>query len=376
MTDEQPADRCRVLHLTLSLSATNSQYNEHCLPMAKRRAISICTFFEPQLSAIPEIRVFPGNGTVLGFFRALRAALGADPYDVIHAHSPHTGVLLLLALFAWGLSGRLRPLTAYTVHDSFPNYKPRNKLLLFPVLAFFREIIFCSHAGYESIPPILKRLGGSRIHVVQNGVDLDRIDRALSRTVPSRSETEFTIVSIGRLEAIKDPLLLLSAFRRSADDDSRLILIGKGSLAEAVEERIEAWSMTDEVTLTGLIERDEVYEIISSSDLYISVSRGEGLPVAVMEAMACGRPVILSDIPPHREVVGGVDFIPLIPPGDAMGFAKEIGRYRAMRPEERDEIGGKCRTLVADRFSLPSMHAGYDAAYARIGACPSGSGAG
>ena len=118
--------------------------------------------------------------------------------------------------------------------------------------------------------------------------------------------------------------------------------------------------------MTGMIERDSVFEYFARADLFVSASWGEGLPVAVLEAMACRRPVILSDIPPHREVAEGVDFIPLIQPDDAAGFTREINRFKEMSVSERVMIGEKCRKLVEERFSLPAMHAAYERVYAQI----------
>jgi glycosyltransferase involved in cell wall biosynthesis len=85
-----------------------------------------------------------------------------------------------------------------------------------------------------------------------------------------------------------------------------------------------------------------------------------------MEAMACRLPVILSDIPPHREIAEGVDFIPLIPPEDVAGFAREIKKFREMSISERTVIGEKCRSIIEERFSLYAMHAGLAEVYAQI----------
>ena len=74
---------------------------------------------------------------------------------------------------------------------------------------------------------------------------------------------------------------------------------------------LEALKRNDRVTMTGLIPRDEVFLRCASADVLVSTSHGEGLPVAVIEAMAAGCPVILSDIPPHRELMDGEDFVPL-----------------------------------------------------------------
>jgi glycosyltransferase involved in cell wall biosynthesis len=76
--------------------------------------------------------------------------------------------------------------------------------------------------------------------------------------------------------------------------------------------------------------------------------------------------VVLSDIPPHREIAEGVDFVPLVKPADASGFAREIKRFREMTAEQRAETGEKCRRLIEERFGLSSMHAGYAKVYAQI----------
>ena len=115
-----------------------------------------------------------------------------------------------------------------------------------------------------------------------------------------------------------------------------------------------------------MVERDSVFEHFYQSDVFISASWGEGLPVAVLEAMACHRPVILSDIPPHREIAEGVDFIPLVKPDDVAGIAREMNKFREMSLTERVSIGSKCRQIVEERFSLPVMHAGLEKVYAQL----------
>jgi glycosyltransferase involved in cell wall biosynthesis len=73
---------------------------------------------------------------------------------------------------------------------------------------------------------------------------------------------------------------------------------------------------------------------------------GEGLLVAVVEAMACGHLEVLSDISPHREIAESVDFIPLIKPDDVAGFAQEIKKFREISVSARTVIGQKCRKLI------------------------------
>jgi glycosyltransferase involved in cell wall biosynthesis len=161
-------------------------------------------------------------------------------------------------------------------------------------------------------------------------------------------------------------MTLLEAFRRSTDQADRLVVVGAGTIESEVEARVGRLALRDRVELTGLIPRDEVFVRCAGADVFVSTSRGEGLPVAAMEAMAARCPVILSDIPPHRELAEGADFIPLIPPGDVDGFAREIRRVAGLAAEDRLELGRRCRAHVAVRFALPIMHAGYDEVYREI----------
>jgi len=366
VSDDASAERrLRILHLVIVLGETNGQYNEHCLPLMHERDLAICTFFRPQLEWPKEIAVFAGDDTLRGFFRALGAALDGKQYDVIHAHAPHTGALLTAGLALHPRRWRLFRKLVYTVQDSYYDYKPRNKALMLPALATFRRVVFCGHAAYDSYPWSWKRLVGKRARVVQNAADLDRVDRAVGAAGPVDDAT-FDVLSVGRLEKVKDPTTVLSAFRRAGDDRSTLTFVGAGSLEEQLESEIDSSHLGDRVALAGLVPRDDVFVRCAQADLFVSASLGEGLPVAVIEAMAAGCPVVLSDIPHHREVAEGADFVPFVRTGDIDGFAREIERFRNMSPEARKTIGLEGRELVSGRFGLRTMHAGYARVYREI----------
>ena len=356
--------RIRVLHVIFLVGETNSQYNEHCLPLVGRRDLSICAYAEPSVEPPKAITVFAGDGTLRGFFRATRSALDASEYDVIHVHAPPTAVLLLLAIAAHPRRRKLLRSLVYTVHDSFYDYKVRDRLLMLPIFAVSRRTVFCGQAAQESYPAPWRAIARGRGRVVPNAADLERVRRAIADV--SVRDGAFGIVSVGRLEQVKDPMTLLEAFRSADDGASRLEIVGVGRLEARLRREIHASRLEDRVELTGLIPRDEVFVRCANADLFVSPSRGEGLPVGVIEAMASGCPVVLSDIPPHREVAEGADFIPLVPVGDAALFAREIGRFQRMRSEERRVIGSKCRELALARFGLERMHAGYDAVYREL----------
>lgn len=358
--------RIRVLHLILMLGETNGQYNQHCLPLIGVRDLSICTYFVPRLTPPPEIALFAGDGTLRGFFRALRAALDAKDYDVIHAHAPESGALLVFALVLWGRFRRMRRTLVFTVTDSFYDFKLRNQAVFSVILMAFERVIFCSRAAYDSFPRPWRWLVRGRWRVVQNGADVERVARVLAGASITRDPERFTVITIGRLERVKDPVTFLEAFAGGTDATGRLVVVGTGTLAARLAEKARDLGVADRVDFTGLIPRDEVYVRCAEADLFVSASLGEGLPVAVIEAMATGCPAILSDIPPHRELMDGTDIVPLVPTGDVRAFAREIRRYLEMAPAERTEMGRRCRDHVTARFTMPILHAGIESVYREL----------
>lgn len=352
------------MHVVLSIGETNATYNEHCLPMADKRDIALCTYFKPAVPVPLSITLFGGDGSFTGFIRSLRSALQTRTYDVIHCHTPHVALLSLLVVFV--CFRELMPSLIVTVHDSYSNYKLRNRLLFVPVFAGFARVVCCSRSSFNSFPPLYRSLAGKRLDFVQNGLDINRVDRIAATQKRQCDTGQFKVVAISRLVDIKNPYTMLNAFGAAVEPTDRLTYIGNGPLRQPLIEMCAAQGLDGNVAFTGLLPRDKVFEHVLAADLFISTSRGEGLPVAVLEAMACGCPVLLSDIPPHREIAGGSEFIPLVSPDDPSGFAREISRFRAMTPSNRTRIGRQCRLLVEQKFSLEAMHAGYDAIYSDI----------
>jgi glycosyltransferase involved in cell wall biosynthesis len=234
-------------------------------------------------------------------------------------------------------------------------------------LLTFRRIVFCSRSALESLPGPLARAIRDRARVVPNGFDLERVDAALAGRAPSEGRG-FMVVSVGRLQPVKDPVTVVDAFAASFGDDptARLVFVGAGELAGAVSMRAHAVHVADRIELTGLLPRDEVFRRCAEADVFVSASHGEGLPVAVLEAMAARCPVILSDIPPHREIADGSDLVSFVRPGDVEGFAEELRRIRSLGVVQRRALGEQGRAHVSARFSLQGMRSETDAVYSEV----------
>jgi glycosyltransferase involved in cell wall biosynthesis len=349
------ARRLRVLHVLAEIRESAMAYNEFVAGMAGRLDLSVVSLHQAMAIAPKGVDIFEGDGTLLGLFRALREAMRRD-YDVYHVHFANVSAPFLLKVF-WRREVMRR--TIFTFHTSYGNLTLRNRILFFFVLCLFRRIVCCSHSSMESVPPLLRKLAGERLTFIRNGVDIGRIDEV--RRNARRDGGGKSLIAACRLIKVKDLPTTLEALHLCDSPELKLEIVGEGPERAALERFSAGAGIAKQVEYAGSVSRDEVYERMSASGAFVSTSLGEGLPLAVMEAMACGLPVILSDIPPHREIVG--DAFPLVTPGDAKGFAREILRLFGLPEERRRAIGAKGRKIVEAGFSLGRMQAEYERIY-------------
>ncbi len=357
-----PAAGMSVLHVVVKAGPTNSQYNEHCLPVMGDRRMTVCSLFPATVSVPPELVLVEGDGSLGGCVRALRRALALTTYDVVHVHAAGSGLLTLAVyLSSWWSRQNL----VFTLHTSWPNVRRRNRLIMYVVAALFPVLVACGEASERSLPRLVRRLAGT-VEVIPNGVDVERIDRAVAGTPGWVERRRARVaVSVGRLIAVKDPGTVVAAFRRAARRADRLLMVGEGELP-AASAASGGGPGRGEVELAGLLPRERVYEILRSADVFVSSSTVEGMPVAVLEAMACRCPVVLSDIPAHREIAALAPAVRLVPTGDVEGFAEAIRSVLAMSPDAHRQVGEELRRCALEHYGVRRMNAAYGRLYARI----------
>lgn len=369
-----PAAGISVLHVIVRAGATNSQYNEHCLPVATDRRITVCSLFPADVVAPPTITMVEGDGSTRGCFRALRQALRQGPYDVVHVHAAASGVLTLATYLRLRRSRRD---LVFTVHNSWQNFRRRNRLFLQVIVALFPTVVVCGAAAHESMPHRLRRRYAHKLHVVPNGVDVQRIDAARSARgddgLDDRADDGGavvrrgrTVVSLNRLIPLKDPGTLLRAFADARGPYDQLLFVGDGTLRAPLETSVRDLGLQSYVSFTGIVARAEVYRILDRADVFVSTSGGEGLPVALLEAMGCGCPAVASDIAPHREITRVAPELALVPVGDSRAFAHELGRLLAAGPGQRRVIGAQLRHHVLEHFSVQTMNHSYGEVYMSV----------
>jgi glycosyltransferase involved in cell wall biosynthesis len=172
--------------------------------------------------------------------------------------------------------------------------------------------------------------------VVRNGVDgaLFRVqDQALAKAALGVSGHP-TVVCVSRLEREKGVLDLLTAFAlvRREQPRARLLLVGGGAAAALVRERAAAPDLAGAVHLPGAVPLAEVPRYLAAADVVVMPSWAEGLPNTVLEALACGRRVVSTDVGGVSEVVDREELGRLTPPRQPQPMAQALLQVLAAGP--------------------------------------------
>jgi glycosyltransferase involved in cell wall biosynthesis len=161
-------------------------------------------------------------------------------------------------------------------------------------------------------------------------------------------------MQVGRLSAQKNPLALVEGAARVRQErpDARFVLIGEGSLREAVAARIRELGLAGHVRLSGW--RDDAARLMAAADVVTLTSRWEGVPHTLLEAMAWSRPVVATAVNGCPEVV--VDGVTgyLVSPGEVAGWARCVVALLD-DPDAAATMGQQGKRRVEERFSLRDM---------------------
>ncbi len=191
-----------------------------------------------------------------------------------------------------------------------------------------------------------------RIVVFPWGVDLDHFSPGSADGLKNQLgwENEFLVLSTRAWEPLYGIDVVLEGFIRAAGKEPslRLLMLGRGSLRGEVEKFVREHDLEDRVYLPGQVHYEELPQYYRASDLYVSASYSDGSSVSLMEALACGCPALVSDIPANREWVRPGVHGWLFDAGDPEGLATGI-LQAAMERGRLVEIQAAARELAEQR---------------------------
>lgn len=283
-------------------------------------------------------------------------------YDLIHVHG------LNYHTFAAVLAGRLTGRKVLVKLANSGEASDIKKMREGRQLALARFMLptalqsDCFVALNSTIVQELKDAGvpANKIVTLPNGVDVE----AITPKEDYELHEPACILYVGRLHAQKGLDILLRAFGRLCrqQHDMRLVLrlVGDGPLRGSLETLVAQLGLQNRVDFTGL--RDDVLQELQQADVFVLPSRAEGLSNALLEAMTCGLPVVVSDIPGNREViadhVNGLRFMV----DDVDCLADSLAELLSQR-DLRRQLGCAARHTVERHYSLSDVATRYERLY-------------
>lgn len=208
-----------------------------------------------------------------------------------------------------------------------------------------------------------------RISRITNGVDTQRFYPGNDRSPlpPGFAPPDALIIgTVGRLEKVKDQPNLVHAFIRlmqiipDARNRLRLVIVGDGSLRPDLERLLAEAHLQDQAWLAGA--RDDVPNLLRSLDLFVLPSRAEGISNTILEAMACGLPVVATAVGGNAELVTDGETGRLVPASNSTALAAAIRTY-VEDPSLLAVHGSAGRRRVEERFSMEAMMQAYLGVY-------------
>lgn len=276
-------------------------YEVHCASnFEQERDVDAKTILQQLNVTIHQIDIArsPFSMRNLNAYRQLKALMQRERFDLVDCHTPMGGVLARLAAKATKTAPVL-----YTAHG-FHFYKGcplQNRLIYETIerwLARYTDgLITINEEDYQAAKSF--HLRGKAYKIPGVGIDVKgihdlKVDRAQKRRELGVPEDAFVMLSVGDLIPRKNHIVALRAFVQANIPNSYYLLCGNGELKGMLQEESRKLNVADRVIFLGF--RSDVREILHAVDLFCFPSLQEGLPVALMEAMAAGVPCIASRI--------------------------------------------------------------------------------
>jgi glycosyltransferase involved in cell wall biosynthesis len=308
-----------------------------------------------QVRPVPDVSLGPaGARAMTRLIRDLRRERPA----VFHAH------------LAWPLAARLPlcaalvarvPAVVATFHLFPPAPLRRTTLLQGRLLARrMGRAIAVSQAIATSLEDALG-WPPRKIEVIRNGIDVERFrgtaDRGLHRDLAAGSD-DLVFLTVARLDRQKGVDVLLRAVQSVYG--ARFVIVGAGDERAQLEHAAETLGVRERVLFLG--PRDDVPALLAASDAFVLPSRFEGTPLALLEAMAAGKPVVASAIPGTDEIVADGETGLLVRPNDSDALAAALRRV-VSDPGLRARLGAAAGRHAAAAHSAAASTRRVEAVY-------------
>jgi len=256
--------------------------------------------------------------------------ININEYDVVHAHLFPT--IYYVALSKWILTIIKKHKAVYfmTEHNTTNRRreKPLFKYLERFIYSLYDNIICISEATYIELTQWLRLKSNTKVATVHNGIELNNFEtaNAYDKKDFDLDKESIVLVMVGSFTEQKGHKVLIDAIHQ-LPEPFNAILVGEGGLLDEVKTYAHELDLSDRVQFLGY--RSDVPQIVKMADIAVIPSNWEGFGLVAAEAMACGVPVVASNVPGLNSVVGDGGL--LFDKGSAEGLRENIAKLAENR---------------------------------------------
>jgi glycosyltransferase involved in cell wall biosynthesis len=298
-----------------------------------------------RLVHLPTIRTKHLDATIHSFLAALHAI--TMKFDVVHFHSIGPGFFAPLSRLSqarvvitihrfdylsgkWGWFAR----SCLRLGEQISLRVPHTAIVVAPFLQAHYQIL------------------GHQTEYIPNGVPLPPVGIGMIRIRELGLEPNQYVLFLGRLVPEKRPDWAIRAFQQIPDGTTRLVIAGGSSATAKYVRELKklATRTSDRILFTDAVYGPLKEELLANARVFVLPSSLEGLPITLLEAMSYGRPCLVSDIPPHRDIIqyGKNGFLHRT--ADFDHLCERLGDILRAAPSDLAGIGAAARETVAERY--------------------------
>ncbi len=298
--------------------------------------------------------------------RILLERLKRGRYDILHTHTHYSN--LIGVIIGWLMRIPVRVATQHTSLSCFPRWFWRLSGLVMNSRCT-SKIIAVSNETKQFCTSRMK-VREEKVVVVHNGVDVQEYNpRKVSSSAQDSlrksiglSNGDSLILTVARLVPEKGHLYLIEAAAQVVKQrpDARFVFIGEGPLRNILEEHTRSLHLQDYVRFLGL--REDVAELLSITSVFVLPAIAEAMPLSVLEAMASGVPVVVTDVGGVKEVINnGVSGL-IVPPANSNELAQSI--LKLLNDQHLSRVMGRnARERVMRELGWENTFAQYEVIY-------------
>lgn len=319
----------------------------------KKTLISEAQSLGVKVIVLPELKREIGWHDLKAFFSLLKI-FRKYRFDIIHTHSSKPGFLGRIAGKLSGCKAVIHTVHGIAFHAEESFLKRQFYRLLEMVAGLFNDKLILVSNYYRKKFWFVPQ---HKIVTIYNGIDLSSLEQKVQR-----NDGLIRLISVGRLDRAKSPSDLIKALELCVKERDNLEakIVGDGEYYNFLKEYIAEKGLEEKIKLLGW--REDVAELLASSDIFVSSSIYEAFGLVYCEAGYTGLPVVATRVEGIPEVVVDQQTGILVSPQDPQALAQAV-LFLADHPEKAAELGNAARSRVSEEFNLARFTKEYKEIY-------------